>query len=67
MTERGEPLGVLLKSTTRGSPNRCDPGAALDQHSDSCAVFRFRNYCEHLELISQLCSEERQLNGKVGG
>jgi hypothetical protein len=33
---------------------------ALDQHGDSCAAFRFRKYCEHLELISQLCSEEKK-------
>jgi hypothetical protein len=39
--------------------------AELDRHGDSCAAFRFRKYCEHLELISQLCSEERQLTGKV--
>jgi hypothetical protein len=41
--------------------------AALDQHGDSCAAFRFRKHCEHLELISQLCWEERQLTDKVGG
>ncbi|MGD0949764.1 MAG: hypothetical protein ABSA52_20345 [Candidatus Binatia bacterium] len=39
--------------------------AALDQHGDSCATFRFRKYCEHLELIGQLCSEEKELTSKV--
>jgi len=39
--------------------------AALDEHSDSCAAFRFRKYCEHLELIGQLCSEEKELTTKV--
>jgi hypothetical protein len=39
--------------------------AALDQHGATCAAFRFRKYCEHLELISRLCSAERQLTGKV--
>ena len=39
--------------------------AALDQHSDSCPAFRFRKHCEHLELIGQLCSEEKQLTGEV--
>jgi len=26
---------------------------ALDQQSDNCAAFRFRNHCEHLDLIGQ--------------
>ena len=39
--------------------------AALDQHSGSCAAFRFRKHCEHLELIGQLCSQEKQLTAKV--
>ena len=39
--------------------------ATLDEHSDSCAAFRFRKYCEHLELIGQLCSEEKELTTKV--
>jgi len=38
--------------------------AALDQHGDSCAAFRFRKHCEHLELIGQLCSEEKKLTAK---
>jgi hypothetical protein len=37
---------------------------ALDQHSDSCAMFRFRKHCEHLELIGELCAEEKQLRAK---
>jgi hypothetical protein len=41
--------------------------AAPDRHGDSCATFRFGKRCEHLDLIGQLCSEERQLAGKVGG
>lgn len=24
------------------------------------AAFRFRKYCQHLDLICQLCSEERE-------
>ncbi len=33
--------------------------AALDDHSENCAAFRFRKRCQHLDLIGQLCSEER--------
>jgi hypothetical protein len=40
---------------------------ALDAHSESCATFRFAKRCEHLDLIGQLCSEERRLTGKLGG
>jgi hypothetical protein len=38
--------------------------AMLDEHAESCSTFRFRKHCEHLELIGQLCCEERQLTGR---
>ncbi len=34
--------------------------AALDEHSEHCAAFRCRKYCQHLDLICRLCSEERE-------
>jgi hypothetical protein len=38
----------------------------LDGHAESCSIFRFRKHCEHLELIGQLCCEERQLTDEAG-
>ena len=35
--------------------------AELDEHAETCAQFRFRKNCEHVDLVSQLCSEERQV------
>jgi len=32
--------------------------AALDEHADNCATFRFRQCCEHLERIAELCARE---------
>jgi hypothetical protein len=32
----------------------------LDEHAETCAPFRFRKSCEHLDFVSQLCSQERQ-------
>jgi hypothetical protein len=32
--------------------------AALDEHADCCQTFRYRQYCEHLDLISELCARE---------
>jgi hypothetical protein len=32
--------------------------AALDGHAACCEAFRLRQYCVHLDLISQLCSQE---------
>ncbi len=34
--------------------------ARLDEHGEHCAAFRFRKYCQHLDLICRLCSEERE-------
>ncbi len=34
--------------------------AELDEHAETCTAFRFRKSCEHLDLVSQLCSQERQ-------
>ena len=33
--------------------------AALDQHGEICSAFRYMQRCEHLDLICQLCSRER--------
>jgi len=34
--------------------------AELDEHGETYAAFRFRKSCEHLDLVSQLCSQEKQ-------
>ena len=32
--------------------------AGLDEHAACCQMFRYRQYCEHLDLISRLCAQE---------
>jgi hypothetical protein len=32
--------------------------AALDDHAACCQAFRLRQYCQHLDLISDLCARE---------
>jgi hypothetical protein len=34
--------------------------SALDVHAEDCAAFRGRQRCAHVDLIRQLCTEERE-------
>jgi hypothetical protein len=37
--------------------------AGLDEHAEICSRFRFRKSCDHLDLVSDLCSREKASRG----
>jgi hypothetical protein len=37
--------------------------AGLDEHAEICSRFRFRKSCDHLDLVSELCSRENAIRG----
>jgi hypothetical protein len=39
--------------------------AALDEHAESCSRFRFRHCCEHIDLIYELCAQEKEAGSEV--
>ncbi|MFI5395439.1 MAG: hypothetical protein ACHQ9S_07890 [Candidatus Binatia bacterium] len=39
--------------------------AALDEHTEACSRFRFRHCCEHIDLIYELCEQEKETGSEV--